>query len=35
MQRFMLKAVAGGEIVNGGKMSSSLSFDEITLVRPY
>ena len=31
----MLKAAAGGEIINGGKMSSPLSFDEITLVRPY
>ena len=35
MQRFMLKAAAGGEIINGGKMSSPLSFDETSLLRLY
>ena len=32
LQRFMLRAVARGEIINGRKMSSPLSFDETTLV---
>ena len=33
IQRFMFTAVAEGEIINGGKMSSPLSFDQTTLVR--